>query len=247
MLFSKISRVLFIAICLTFASVAFFPKEKLWAQTEEDTHDPFADYSEFEEASEEEADVNFFRNGRFLTIAIAGGTRGFTETLNSLYSSNTTFGMQLAYFFDLRTAIQLAFMTSDHTFNLQTPTEVLSGNVSLTSFSMDLKYYFNTQNVTKGLADMNPYFFSGISQTYRSYTLAQTTGFSKDTAIGLNLGGGLEIPIMRRKSYLGLQGAYRFINFKDEGNTIIMPSGNPSTAKPRGDSYDLLFLWGFNF
>ena len=31
----------------------------------DDTYDPFADYSEFDEAQEEEADINFFRNGRF--------------------------------------------------------------------------------------------------------------------------------------------------------------------------------------
>ena len=36
-----------------------------FAQDEEgNVYDPFIDYSEFEEAGEEEADINFFRNGR---------------------------------------------------------------------------------------------------------------------------------------------------------------------------------------
>ncbi|MFN9068010.1 MAG: hypothetical protein ACK5V3_12335, partial [Bdellovibrionales bacterium] len=39
----------------------------------EEAYDPFSDYSEFDEASDEEADINFFRNGRFLTVGLAAG------------------------------------------------------------------------------------------------------------------------------------------------------------------------------
>ena len=40
-----------------------------YAQYEgDDVYDPFADYSEFEENSQEEADINFFRNGRFFNV-----------------------------------------------------------------------------------------------------------------------------------------------------------------------------------
>ena len=35
---------------------------------DDDSYDPFADYSEFEEDSQEEADIHFFRNGRFFTL-----------------------------------------------------------------------------------------------------------------------------------------------------------------------------------
>ena len=35
---------------------------------DEESFDPFSDYSEFDESSDEEADINFFRNGRFLTV-----------------------------------------------------------------------------------------------------------------------------------------------------------------------------------
>ena len=33
--------------------------------SEDDTYDPFADYSEFDASEEEEADIRFFKNGRF--------------------------------------------------------------------------------------------------------------------------------------------------------------------------------------
>src|ERR1035437_7876708 len=59
----------------------------------DDTYDPFADYSEFDEAQEEEADINFFRHGRFVTIGFIGGLRGFTQGLGNLYTPAPSFGL----------------------------------------------------------------------------------------------------------------------------------------------------------
>lgn len=51
----------------------------LIAQSDPDeAFDPFTDYSEFDESSDEEADINFFQNGRFFTFGLITGTRGFT-------------------------------------------------------------------------------------------------------------------------------------------------------------------------
>ncbi|MDZ4082728.1 MAG: hypothetical protein U1E10_07320, partial [Bdellovibrionales bacterium] len=80
----------------------------------DDSYDPFADYSEFEESVEEEEDLNFFRNGRLLTVGFVGGLRGWTQTLGQVYSSNISFGLFICYFFDLRFALQFGFTVSDH-------------------------------------------------------------------------------------------------------------------------------------
>ena len=48
--------------------------------------DPFADYHEFEEDEQQEADENFFHNGRFFSVGILGGYESFTQTLGLLYS-----------------------------------------------------------------------------------------------------------------------------------------------------------------
>ncbi len=74
----------------------------------------FTDYSEFDEESDEEADINFFRNGRFFTMGLAGGIRGFTGNFADTYESAPTFGLFLSYFFDLRLALSLGFQTGDH-------------------------------------------------------------------------------------------------------------------------------------
>src|SRR5580704_6306750 len=55
------------------------------------TFDPFSDYSEFEEGSEEEADINFFHNGRFFSIGLLGGYESFTDTLGEIYSPSFQF------------------------------------------------------------------------------------------------------------------------------------------------------------
>ena len=53
---------------------------------------------------DEEEDINFFRNGRLLSLGFTLGYRGFTQTFGKIYSGSPTFGLFLAYFFDLRFA-----------------------------------------------------------------------------------------------------------------------------------------------
>lgn len=219
----------------------------LVAEESDDTFDPFSDYSEFDDSSDEEADVHFFRNGRFVTLGLAVGSRSFTDNLGSLYSPGPTYGINLAYFFDLRSAFEIGFKTGDHGFELATPTEKLTGNVSLTFISFNFKYYFNTQNVTKGLADLNPYIVGGFSQVYRTYTMSGVDGFGRDATMGADGGMGIEIPIMRRKAFFGIQATYHYVNFKDENSFITLPSGTVTSAKPKGDTYDVLGIIGLNF
>lgn len=230
----------------------------LLAQAESDeTYDPFADYSEFDEASDEEADINFFKNGRFFTIGLAGGLRGFTQNLSGLYNSAPTYGFFLSYFFDLNIALQLGLLTGDHAFNLNfvNPSDGVTytntGSVSMTLVNMHLKYYFNTQNVTKGLADLNPYMLGGVSQTYRTYQIADIPGYSREAVLGLDGGFGLEVPLLRRKSFFGIQVVYHLVEFKDENSYLVGTdsSGNQVTtsAKPKGDTYDIVGILGLNF
>jgi hypothetical protein len=235
------------AFLLLLLTAAVFTAPQALAQ-EDDTYDPFSDYSEFDEASEEEADVNFFRNGRFLTVGFMVGQRGFTQYLNTLYSAAPSYGLYLSYFFDLRTAIQFGFNTGDHAFNLETSGgNKLTGNVSLTLLHCNLKYFFNTQNVTKGVANLNPYLIGGFSQVYRTYTLTGQDGFGRDATMGVDAGAGVEIPIMRRKAFFGFQGTFHSVNFKDENSPITLPDGTVTTATPKGDTFDFLAILGLNF
>ena len=227
------------------------PKSYLLAQTDpEEAYDPFTDYSEFDEASDEEADINFFRNGRFFTVGLAMGPRGYTENLVKIYNMAPSFGLNLSYFFDLRMAFALSLMTGDSSMAFKTSASSYTGTVSLTQIGMALKYYYNTQNVTRGLADLNPYFLGGFSQVYRTQTIPTLDTAGRDSTMGVDFGAGLEIPLMRRKAFLGLQATYHYINFSDENKDFIKNAGGGTEQlenKFSGDFYDLLFVLGMNF
>jgi hypothetical protein len=224
-------------------------KPLLLAQVDgDDSYDPFSDYSEFDENSDEEADINFFRNGRFFTFGFAGGVRSYTGNLGGIYSSAPTYGLYLSYFFDLRLAMQIGFLTGDHALNLKTVNgNTLTGNVSTTLLNFDMKYYFSTQNLTRGIADLSPYIIAGFSQNYRTITVAGEDGFSREPAFGMDMGAGIEIPLMRKKAYLGLQGTYHYVTYKDENQVIILSDQTPTNVKPSGDHYEVLGIIGLNF
>ncbi|MES3039050.1 MAG: outer membrane beta-barrel protein [Bdellovibrionota bacterium] len=221
-----------------------------YAQTDPDeAYDPFSDYSEFDEASDEEADINFFKNGRFFTAAMVIGPRGFTEGLGKVYNDAPMFGIQLSYFFDLRLALMMGLTTGDSAVNFTTNANTYSGNVSITTFNMDLKYYFNTQNVTRGLADLNPFILGGFSQVQRSYSFSSLSTTSRDSTMATDLGVGIEIPLMRRKAYTGVQATYHYISFPDENKDLLDNGGTLEKLnnKFNGDMYDVLFMIGMNF
>ena len=66
----------------------------LIAQTDPDeSYDPFTDYSEFDEESDEEADINFFRNGRLVTVGMSAGFSGFTGNRAQIYDPGPDIGV----------------------------------------------------------------------------------------------------------------------------------------------------------
>jgi hypothetical protein len=244
---SRLSSILFLALVLT--TIHLTPSFSQ-AQTDPDeAYDPFTDYSEFDEASDEEADINFFRNGRFFSVGFVGGPRFFTENMSKVYGSGPALGLSISYFFDLRMAFTLGLMTGDHSVNIETNTANYTGNASFTFINMDLKYYVSTQNVTKGLADLNPYVLGGFSQVARTYTISGIDTQSRESVMATDLGAGIEIPLMRRKAFLGLQYTYHYVGFADEnGEFITTNSGQQRLIrKINGDTYDLLFILGLNY
>jgi len=188
-----------------------------------------------------------------MTIGLVGGYKGFTDNLASIYNSGGTYGIYLAYFFDLRFALQLGFGTGSYNFVFSTPAnQQTTGTVSFTSFLVSLKYYLNTQNINQGVADLNPYLIFGIEDVFRTYTIALTTtgGVSNATssAFGAHVGAGIEIPIMKRKAYFGIQGMYHYLNFADANSAVYLYDfGTNASQVPYGFQYDVLGILGFNF
>lgn len=235
---------------LTDSPVYQAPPGILLAQaTGDDAYDPFADYSEFEESMEEEEDLNFFRNGRMVTMGFIGGYRGWTGNLGSAYTGSPAFGLFLSYFFDLRFALQFGFLTSEHALYIPrfAASEAIKGSLSIFDIQFLLKYYMNTQNVTKGLADLNPFLLAGFSQVYRTTTVTGNENFAKDSAMAFNIGAGIEIPMLRNKMFFGAQGTYQLINFPDESKVVLDENEDSTGVNLSGDGFLVLGILGINF
>ncbi|MBC7742118.1 MAG: hypothetical protein H7061_07970 [Bdellovibrionaceae bacterium] len=227
----------------------------------DEAFDPFSDYNEFEQDAEEEADINFFKNGRYLTLGFLLGYRGYTNGFSQSYSPTATYGVQFSYFFDLQIAAALGYSVSDNNVAFssyksdRTFSNSYTGSVNIQNIDLSLKYYFNTENVTRGLADLNPYLFAGAGQYVRTYNINNSLEVPPDQVIGFKAGAGIEIPLMRRRAYLGIQATYHYVQFPDEnrdgipepktgaeGNNI-----NPINPGLDGDIYDIVTILGFNF
>jgi hypothetical protein len=218
-------------------------------------YDPFSDFSEYDENSDEEADVNFFRNGRFLTMGFQLGAKGFTDQLATAYTPNGTYGFFLAYFFDMRFALQLGYNTGDAGFLFQDNAGNKStGNVSFSLLQIDGKYFLNPQNLTKTFGDLNPYLLGGLSNATRTYTLLNPAAGGSVTGMasvwGLDLGAGLEIPIMKKKAYAGMQFNFHYVNFPDANSPFPMINISQQTFSVNNQSgyqYEILGVLGVNF
>lgn len=228
----------------------------------DESFDPFADYNEFEQQTEEEADINFLRNGRYLTLAFVSGYRTFVGGgFSQAYKGNLDYGVEFSYFFDMNIAGSLSYITGDHAVSFQSFSDPgftvvsndYSGSVNIQMIDFHIKYYFNTDNVTKGLADLNPYALVGTGYHIRTYSLNQNLGSDPDRVVGFKLAGGIEIPLLKRRAYLGLQGTYRYVQFPDENNAFIDEGGDLTPVlrpvKPRldGDIFELNVILGMNF
>lgn len=237
-----IIRTVFLILCLILIRAP-----GAYAQDGDDAYDPFIDYNEYEIADEEEADINFFRHGRFLTAGFSIGQRMFTEGMSDLFEDDIAYGLYLSYFFDLRFALQFGYLTGNHAFSVGG----LSGDSKLNGISVDLKYYLNTQNVTKGLASLNPYVIGGFTSFSRESVIDGQPEFGKDSAMAFDLGVGIEFPLMDKKMYVGGQAMYQLVNFKNENSEIILNKGTvsevPTGKYPNGDLITLLFILGVNF
>ncbi len=221
------------------------------AQDSYDAYDPFADYSEFEEASEEEADINFFKNGRFLALGLIVGYRSFSSTLGEIYDGGANFGVALNYFFDLKFSMVFSYTSSDHPYDIPYGAIRQSGTVGMSGVGFDVRYYLNTQNVTKGLAKFNPYLSAGYTTTTLTQTISGQADIRKNSAGAFDLGFGTEFPLMRGKMYVGLEFQYQLINWPGENTKLIIDDGTGTPVEtnyvPAGDAYRILSSIGINF
>ena len=225
-------------------------KSMLWTSSNADTdvYDPFTDYSEFDTQSDEEADLNFFRNGRLMTASLLLGSQSFSGTLGSIYKPAPMFGFALGYFFNLRFSMLLSFMFSSSDIDFMTQSnERIIGNSLLTSYGLGVRYFFNTQNVYRSFAWLSPYIFIGGAQMSLSTKIDVDEFGANDSGFGLEGGVGVEIPLGQNSWYIGIQAVYQLVLFKEIEGTEIKTQQGPTGIVPRGDVWNAAVSLGVNF
>ncbi|AZZ36740.1 hypothetical protein CIK05_08025 [Bdellovibrio sp. qaytius] len=261
-LLSSILRLTFAIVLVSAATFTAIPaKAQTTTPEADDSFDPFSDYNEFDQETDEEADIHFLRNGRYLTLGLLLGYRGFTKGFAEGYEGGLNYGVQFSYFFDLNLAAALSYTTGDHNVAFRSYTtpaltqqsSAYTGTVNIQIFDIHIKYYLNTDNVTKGLADLNPYMLVGTGMFVRTYNLNESFANDPDKVVGFRLGAGIEIPLVQRRFYFGAQAIYNYVQFPDESNYFIDEggSGTPSlqAIDPHldGDIYEVNLILGTNF
>lgn len=235
-----------------------FSSTKAFAQsssTTDDGFEPFADYSEFVEASTEETDINFFRYGRLLSFGVSFGQRTLTGGQRQFIDDSLEFGAFVAFYMTINFAFQAGYKTSSHDVFFDVPgiDQSFEGTIRYDNYFLHAKYTLNTQNLTKTVAKFNPYIVGGISQFYRETRTAQQTLISgKDGAGSFDLGTGIERLFNHNKNFVGLQLMYHYVSFPNENDAILVT--NPISGldidtglKSSGDLWSINLNIGFNF
>lgn len=215
----------------------------------EDNYDPFADYSEFVEATSEEADINFFKHGRMLSLSGSLGLHSMTGNMAKYNTRDPMFGIVGTYFFALRFAIQGSFHTTTHTQSIPDGSTTHIARVRLNTWSAHAKYFLNTQNMTRSLGDLNPYILGGLSQVRRQTSTSYSILNGLDGSLTFDAGFGLEYMFNRRKNFIGLLALFQYADFPNENQFIPSSggSGAMTDVKLSGDMFWIMLSVGVNF
>ena len=179
-------------------------------------YNPSIDYLDFQQSEEEkEKDLNFFKDGRLLSVMAFPAYRYFFPEKS--FSPYLHFGGGLNNFINLNVSIQFSFTFGAH--NIISPTGTLGQSLFNTLYT-DMKYYWNRDRLVKMIAYFNPFVFVGGIVSQRSTTVYFDNKPVSASAIGFGgrTGCGIEIHLSK-KFFLGAQVSYEYISFKNRDKT----------------------------
>ncbi len=223
------------------------PQDDRSLRPEEDdfSNSGYTNYGETDEEETEAEEVRFFQYGRLFGISLGAGFHGASGNRGALWQGGApTIDLKVHYWFDFNFALALAVMSAPHFYEAANPKE--RKDVSLVRLGADLKYYFDTKNVSAALSFSNPYVLLGVGSFSKTETTIDDGGTDEDGSFGFTLGAGLEFPISPKKSYFYVEGKFHHATFKDT-NTGRFAGNDPDLPDLSGFFYSitggLLFTW----
>lgn len=188
---------------------------------------PFTAYGEFNETRDEDADTKFFQYGRFFGVSLGLGYQFISGNRGALWQGGfPTIDFKVHYWFDFNFALDLDLTSSSHYFDT---TVQGMGHVDANLFrtGIDLKYYFDTRDMSAPISFANPYVLIGIANFIKTQTSIIQNTVDRDSALGFAMGAGLEFAISPHKTYFELEGKVNFVTFHDTYTTIYQSAGIP--------------------
>jgi len=202
--------------------------------------DPFSDFTELEsqdEEEEQEAMERFYSYGRLFHIAFFGEVASATGSMANIYHRGFLMGGRISYFLDWDIAITfnigvgtlpVSFPNSDTVTRGAYP--LFTGSALLFNLGFGIKYYFNFQDISRAIAYINPAFQTGMELSIINDSMDTYNAPSgvpdishRSVAPGLYAGMSLEMPIFRKRIYLGASFIYH-ISFFSDTNKKILPT-----------------------
>jgi hypothetical protein len=184
---------------------------------------PFTEYGEFNQSTDEETDAQFLQFGRFFGVSLGLGLEAADGNRGILWQGGFPLvDFKVHYWFDFNFALALGFMTVNHFFSTASTGQI---NVNMFRVGLDLKYYFNTSNLSGMISFASPYLIAGIG-SYSKSEYAPTIGAAPTilTSVGAAAGAGIEFTLSPKKSYLEIEGKINFVPFYDSGSSAYLTS-----------------------
>lgn len=249
---SNLKFLLATALALAGPATVWASDKTLQPEEEDFTGTPFTEYGEFNEESDEISDTRFFQHGRFFGASLGLGFQEISGNRGILWQGGfPAVDFKVHYWFDFNVALDLNVYTSSHFFETSVDeggASVLEHvDINMVRLGADIKYYFDTKNLTAAVSFANPYVLAGFGPYSKTETSSKDGTVETDSNVGLNLGAGLEFPIKHRKAYFTLEGKMHLVTFKDTYTDRFQSSKSAPLQDLTGQFFtataSLLFTW----
>jgi hypothetical protein len=182
-----------------------------------DQSSPYLEYGDFSMSEEENEDALYFQYGRFFGLSLGLGYQAALGNRGKVYDpAIPRVDIRIHYWFGFNFAMDLGVFFATHNFTYNQ----LAYQTKLIGYGMHLKYYFDVKDSSAALTFANPFIEGGAGQWSMSETHTGGSTIPDSSAtFSVDFGGGLEFPIVHKKTYLILEALYHTESFADVTET----------------------------
>jgi hypothetical protein len=194
-------------------------KDRTLPADEDYTTTPFTEYGVFNEDADEEAETKFMQFGRLFGVSLSIGQDSVLGNRGTLWQGGfPLITGELHYWFDFHLALDLGASYASHYYNSPIASEGYV-SISFTRIYLNLRYYFDTKDMSAPLSFASPYVIAGFGEFNKTQNYQASGTSDSDSALGITGGAGLEFPIVVRSAYFDLQATIATATFKDTYNS----------------------------